>query len=119
MILQALASHYERLLVDPGSGVPPPGYCSQGVRTSIILDRKGGIVQIRDLGIPSKGRPKPQLLVIPARPRGRTSTATRPGFLADETGYALGSDLKGKPKRALAKFEAALDQSGVVEKTPR
>jgi CRISPR-associated protein Csd1 len=106
MILQALTSYYERLLADAGSGVPPAGYCSQGVRASIVLDRKGGIVQIRDLGIPSKGKPKPQLLVIPARPRGRTSTATRPGFLADETGYVLGADAKGKPKRALAKFEA-------------
>jgi CRISPR-associated protein Csd1 len=109
MILQALTRYYERLLADAGSGVPPPGYCTQGVTTSIILDRKGSVTQIRDLRVPSKGKPRPALLVIPARPTGRTSTATRPGFLADETGYVLGADAKGKPKRALAKFEAFRD----------
>lgn len=105
MILQALAQYYERLLGDPSSGVAPIGYCSQGVTTSIVLDRSGDILQVRDLRIPVRGKPRPAPLLIPARPIGRT-IAIKPGFLSDETGYVLGADTKGNPERTLAKSHA-------------
>jgi CRISPR-associated protein Csd1 len=106
MILQALSQYYERLQADPDSGVAPPGYCTQGVTTSIVLERHGAIKQIRDVRIDIRGKLRPAMLIIPVRPKGRTSTATKPGFLADETGYVLGADNKNKPERALAKFKA-------------
>ncbi|HOW97091.1 MAG TPA: type I-C CRISPR-associated protein Cas8c/Csd1 [Kiritimatiellia bacterium] len=106
MILQALARYYGRLASDSSSGIAPPGYCAQGVTTSLVLGHDGQILQVRDIRITGKGKPRPALLVIPARPTGRTGASIKPGFLGDETGYALGDDGKGKAERAAEKFDS-------------
>lgn len=105
MILQALVQYYNRLGEDSSSGIAPTGYCTQGVTTSLVLSSDGIILQVRDIRIAGQGRPRPMLLVLPARPTGRT-IKINPAYLADETGYVLGEDGRRNPDRSREKFES-------------
>lgn len=102
MILQTLNDYYDRLIDDPKSDVPQMGFCSRGIHFCIVLDDSGRCVgnpvDLRDGNTPKN-------LIVPMAPR-RTSTKIAPGFLWDNTGYVLGADDKGNPKRSLLTFDA-------------
>jgi CRISPR-associated protein Csd1 len=101
MILQALNEYYGRLRDDPQVDIPEPGFGRQGVHFCLVLDRKG-----RLLGNPIdlRGENSAKNLVVPQAVKRSSGIAAN--FLWDNTGYVLGADSKGKPKRTLEAFEA-------------
>jgi len=101
MILQTLNDYYDRLIDDPKSDVPQMGFCIQGIHFCIVLDKSG-----RCVGNPIDLRDgnTPKMLVVPQAVKRTSGIAAN--FLWDNTGYVLGADDKGNPKRAALTFEA-------------
>ncbi|MDQ7833543.1 MAG: type I-C CRISPR-associated protein Cas8c/Csd1 [Desulfovibrionaceae bacterium] len=106
MILQALASYYERLLDDPDVDVAEPGFSTEKIHYEILLGPRGELRAIDNIQIsPEKGsKLLPRLLKVPAPVKRTAGVAAN--FLWDNTGYVLGADAKGKPERAQEQFAA-------------
>jgi CRISPR-associated protein Csd1 len=102
MILHALNAYYDRMLADPEVEVPEFGFGSQGVHFCLTLDKHGRLVgnplDLRD----DKG--KALRIEVPG-PVSRT-VGVASNFAWDNTGYVLGADGKGKPKRTAETHQA-------------
>lgn len=108
MILQALASYYERLLDDPKVDIPEPGFSKEKIHFEIILSPDGSLRAVGNIQEkPEKGKKLlPKFLAVPEKAKGRTSLAIVPNFLWDRVDYALGADMKGDAERSQKLFEA-------------
>ncbi len=97
MILQALHSYYERMIEDAGSGIAPRGFGPQKISFVIVIDKDGGLVEVRDIRNVEGKKPRPVELIVPEAVIRASGIASN--FLWDNTGYVLGFDEKGKPER--------------------
>jgi len=106
MILQALASYYDRLLDDTDEDVPEPGFSREKIHFELVLSPEGELRAVNNIQVPAaKGKKLvPRPLKVP-EPVKRTSGVAA-NFLWDNTGYVLGADAKGNPDRAREQFEA-------------
>lgn len=104
MILQALASYYERLLHDPDVDVAEPGFSTEKIHYEILLGTDGALRAIDSIQqSPEKGsKLLPRLLKVPASVKRTVGVAAN--FLWDNSGYVLGADAKGNPERAREQF---------------
>lgn len=85
-VLQALASHYDRLA---SRGVAPPyGFSNERISYAVLLSTDGRIVDVQSLQDMSGRKPRPGILAVP-RPVKRTFGIAS-NFLWDKTAYALG-----------------------------
>lgn len=103
MILQALQQLYQRLLDDPDSGISPPGYSKAPVSFALNLSESGELLDLLDLREQGK-KPTPVFMHVPRCVKRSSNVAAN--FMCDNSGYVLGADGKGKPKRAQEKFSA-------------
>ena len=88
MILQALASYYDRLVAQDAPGISPFGYSPEKISYAIVLSSRGELVQVQDIRDTSGKKPQPRLLSVP-QPEIRT-VGIKPNFLWDKTSYVLG-----------------------------
>ena len=88
-ILQALASHYDRLVRTDDA--PEYGYSRERISYAVVLALDGKAIDVMDLRDTSGRTPRPSLRIVP-RPVPRTS-AIASNFLWDKTAYALGVKL--------------------------
>lgn len=105
MILQALNAYYQRLRNSPEVDIPLPGFGKQKISFCLVIDGKGKLLQIKDLREMSGRKPIPIQLLVPQIDKKRT-VDIEPNFAWDNTGYILGMDNKGKPKRSLECFKS-------------
>lgn len=109
MILQALVSLYREL--DKQGKISPPGWAPSDISFAIYLEDDGQIQQIvsvkTEQSYGKKTLLRPQSMVLPLTTEGRTSTAIRPNFLWDNSGYLLGINPKGDRERGLKCFLAS------------
>jgi CRISPR-associated protein Csd1 len=105
MILQTLNQYYERLKDDPQTDIPLYGFGKQKIHFTLVLDKNGKLVQVRDIREKPKNKPVPVSLTVPMIGKKRAVDIT-PNFMWDNTGYVLGLDAKGKETRTLKCFEA-------------
>lgn len=104
--LAALTAYYRRLEADPDQTIASFGFSQEKVHFQIILEADGTLSGLEDLREPnSRGKPVPRLMLLPDG-GGRSGSSISPFFCWDNTGYALGSDNKGRPERAAAMFAA-------------
>ena len=94
-ILQALTSHYDRVVRN--GEAPEYGYSKERISYAIILSPDGKPVDVMDLRDMSRSTPRPSLRSVP-RPVPRTS-AIASNFLWDKTAYALGVKLDRETKQ--------------------
>jgi CRISPR-associated protein Csd1 len=104
MILHALNKYYDRLREYQESGIAPLGFSPQKISYALIIDREGKLVEIQDIRDTSGKKPRPIQLLVPEAVIRSVGVASN--FLWDNTGYVLGYDDKGKPKRTQQTFEA-------------
>jgi CRISPR-associated protein Csd1 len=102
MILAALNEYYRRLLDDPNSGIAEPGYSKEKFGYTIVLDSKGGVVDVHDLYDRNGKKPVPRLISVPQAEK--RTVGVKSNFLWDKTGYALG--VSASSKRAEKEHEA-------------
>lgn len=105
MILQALNAYYQRLRNSPEVDIPLPGFGKQKISFCLVIDGKGKLLQIKDLREMSGRKPIPIQLLVPQIDKKRT-VDIEPNFAWDNTGYILGMDNKGRPKRSLECFKS-------------
>lgn len=107
MILQALTTYYERL-AEQGL-VARPGWGPAKVSYAIALNADGTVFQVysllREPENGKSGKKLPRIISLPLGATGRA--AIKPIFLWDNSGYLLGADQKGKPKRTAECFAAS------------
>ncbi len=110
MILQALNRFYERCLSDKSEDVPEFGYAPQKIGWVLHIGVHGGLIHepedIRE--VDDKGKKHHKVMLVPSIIQKRAVNIL-PQFLWDNTGYVLGRDSKGKPRRAEQQFEAFRD----------
>ena len=106
MILQALVKHYEDLL--RRGDISGPGWGSARVSYELFLDDTGALVQVAPTMTEQRRGKKtviaPREMRVPAPVKRTVGIASN--FLWDNSGYLLGVDNKGKPKRTIECFEA-------------
>ena len=114
MILPALIDYYRRLEQDDERNVPEFGFSREGISYCVVLEPDGVLAgdrleDLREEVITNEKTGKTRLvsrkMLVPNR-GGRSGTKIKPFFLRDNTGYALGRDAKGDPKRAEQAFQA-------------
>lgn len=110
--LGALIGYYERLRSDPDA---PPiaefGFSREKIHFAVVLEADGRLaasplVDLRERT--DRGKAVPTTMLVPDG-GGRSGTGLKPFFCWDNTGYALGRDNKGNPKRADEMFRAFRD----------
>ncbi|MCX7698425.1 MAG: type I-C CRISPR-associated protein Cas8c/Csd1 [Candidatus Goldbacteria bacterium] len=84
MILRALYDYYQTMVEDPESGISSPGYSKEKISFALVLDKKGNLKDIIELGDGNK----PKLMDVPVHTK-RTSGVS-PYFLCDNVKYLLG-----------------------------
>ncbi len=104
MILQALASLYDRLLTEKDSGIAPPGYSFAPVTHALELDASGNLIAVHPLAEPKGKKMVNPSLLLPER--CVRTMGVQPNFLSDNSGYVLGRDSKGKPERTAKTLDA-------------
>lgn len=106
MILQALTEYYETLA--QSGKISPPGWGDVKVSYALCIGDNGALEQIISVQTPQQKGKKtvlaPQLMKLPAPVK--RSSGVLANFLCDTSSYLLGTDLKGKPQRALECFRA-------------
>jgi CRISPR-associated protein Csd1 len=106
MILHALKDYYDRVSVS-GPDLPLFGFARQKVPFCLLINEDGTpanppVIDLRD----HEGKsPRRRELIVP-QPIKRSGTGYAPNFLWDNTGYVLGADTKGDPKRAAQSHES-------------
>ncbi|MDP2858062.1 MAG: type I-C CRISPR-associated protein Cas8c/Csd1 [Bacillota bacterium] len=93
LILTALTELYERLLVDPGSGVARPGHCEGNAAVALELSREGQLIRGVPLGTQRGSKMMPMRLLLPDRPK--RSSGGLANFLCDPAEYVLGTPVAG------------------------
>ncbi|GBC63962.1 type I-C CRISPR-associated protein Cas8c/Csd1 [Desulfonema ishimotonii] len=111
MILQALDGYYKRLADDPEKNISVQGFGTQKFYFGLLINKNGELLEnsVIDLRETPKKKPLPILLNVPQEMEERSGSKVAPHFLWDNTGYVLGVDDKGKPEKALKKFDAFKD----------
>jgi CRISPR-associated protein Csd1 len=109
MILQALASYYDRSVGLP-DGPPAFGYTELPVVAALVLDSRGRLapelMDLREMAVRGKAQKAvPRRMVVPQPPIRTSGIAA--GFLCDNAGYLLGFGAVEKAKRARQQFEAS------------
>lgn len=112
MILQALNSYYQRLLVQGVEGLAPFGYSPEKISYEILLAPDGRVVDVNDIRDTSGKKPLPRMMIVP-QPAKRT-VDVKSNFLWDKTSYVLG--VSASSKRADKEHEAfrALHQENLA-----
>ncbi len=112
MILQALATYYQRLLARGEEGLSPFGYSPEKISYEILLAPDGRVVQVNDIRDTSDKKPSPRMMNVP-QPEKRT-VGIKSNFLWDKTSYVLG--MSATSKRADKEHEAfkALHQQSLA-----
>jgi CRISPR-associated protein Csd1 len=116
-LLPALVGYYQRLENEPNGGVAEYGFSVEKIHFQIVLETDGSLSSFDDIRLRNdKGKPIPNPLRVPDG-GGRSGTGLKPFFGWDNTGYVLGRDSKGNPKRADEMFAAfrALHQTFLPE----
>ncbi|NLX07715.1 MAG: type I-C CRISPR-associated protein Cas8c/Csd1 [Phycisphaerae bacterium] len=107
MILQSLASYYDRLAEADDSSMAGEGFSSEKVHFTLVIDENGRLAQVLDLR-EVKGKKKlPRIAIVPQGPKKSVNIAA--SFMWGSTNYVLGADEKGKPERTAACHEAFAD----------
>ncbi len=94
MILQALATYYQRLLARGEEGLSPFGYSPEKISYEILLAPDGRVVQVNDIRDTSGKKPSPRMMNVP-QPEKRT-VGIKSNFLWDKTSYVLGASATSK-----------------------
>ncbi len=106
MILQALTAHYETLVAR--GELASPGWSKAKISYALCINGAGELEDTVSLQVEStRGKKKvlvPREMDLPAAV-GRT-VGIASNFLWDHSGYLLGVDNKGKPRRSMECFEA-------------
>lgn len=102
MILQALATYYQRLLERREEGLAPFGYSPEKISYEILLATDGRVVQVNDIRDTTGKKPLPCVMNVP-QPEKRT-VGIKSNFLWDKTSYVLG--VSATSKRADKEHEA-------------
>jgi len=106
MILQSLDALYDRLALDDGYMISPPGYSVQKIAFKVVLRPTGELLEIQDARQIVDGTPRPRLVKVPgsAKPSG---SGIHPCLLWDNTGYMLGFKRDDdNPERTRRTFDA-------------
>lgn len=104
MILHALNTYYERLRDNTDVDIPLLGFSSQKIHFALLLNRNGELLQVLDLRELQGNKLLPKRMIVPEAVIKSVNIAAN--FLWDNTGYVLGADNKGKPRRSRETFEA-------------
>ena len=107
MILRRLAEHYDRMVAEGSTELPPPGYSTQKVSFCIVLNPDGSVNQFESLleqdGNTKHARP----LIVPGQNKP-TGQGINPCLLWDNAEYLLGyAEEPKRVERALHEFEAS------------
>ncbi|WP_026434161.1 type I-C CRISPR-associated protein Cas8c/Csd1 [Paracidovorax oryzae] len=94
MILQALATYYQRLLARGEEGLSPFGYSPEKISYEILLAPDGRVVDVNDIRDTSGKKPAPRVMNVP-QPEKRT-VGIKSNFLWDKTSYVLGASATSK-----------------------
>lgn len=97
MILQALNSYYERMTIEPESGMPPFGTSVENISFALVLAVDGTLRDVEDLREQDGNKKRPRKMLVPAAEK--KANGIKANFLWDATGYVLGQDDKGKQER--------------------
>jgi CRISPR-associated protein Csd1 len=97
MILQSLASHYDRLAGDPESGCARPGFSREKVHFALVIGRDGRLAHVLDLRRQVGRKQVPREVIVAQGPKKSVNIAA--SFLWGNTAYVLGADDRGKPAR--------------------
>lgn len=107
MILQALTRYYEDLL-ERGE-IAAPGWSPAKISFALCLDGRGQVTQViptmQEVELGKKTVLRPQEKELPVGEDRASNVAAN--FLWDNSGYILGIDQKGNPKRSKKYFLAA------------
>lgn len=107
MILQALTRYYEDLL-ERGE-IAAPGWSPAKISFALCLDGRGQVTQViptmQEVELGKKTVLRPQEKELPVGEDRASNVAAN--FLWDNSGYILGIDKKGNPKRSKKYFLAA------------
>lgn len=109
MILQALNSYYRRLLDDPNQDVAEPGFSKEKIHFELVLSKDGKLLAANNIQTVNGKKLAPRLTRVPEPAKDRRGLKIVAQFMWDNTGYALGSDKKGDPDRALNQFSIFRD----------
>lgn len=104
MILQALNDYYRRKAADPDSGIAPFGFEQKEIPFVVVIDAKGGFVNIEDTRTLVSKKLRARTYLVPQGEK--RSVGIKPYFLWDSIEYALGIVVKGKPERVAQQHEA-------------
>lgn len=107
MILQALTRYYEDIL--QRGEIAAPGWSPAKISFALCLDRDGQVLQViptmEEVAMGKKTALRPQEKELPVGEDRSSNVAAN--FLWDNSGYILGIDQKGNPKRSEKYFLAA------------
>ena len=104
MILQALNDYFDRK-----DDLPKQGWVCRGIEYSIVLDEAGNCLAIEALGTLSKGKTRPQEMLVPSigkQALKHTNSGNDANFLWDNASFVFGRGNKGRQK--LSAFLGAL-----------
>jgi len=104
MILHALNNYYERLKDNTNVDIPSLGFSSQKIHFALLLNREGKLLQVLDAREARGKKLAPKQMIVPEAVIRAVNIASN--FMWDNTGYVLGADNKGKPKRSMKTFKA-------------
>jgi CRISPR-associated protein Csd1 len=88
MILSALNNYYERLVEQGDEDIPAYGFSQEKISYALVLDKKGVLVDVRNLMDTSGKKPRPKTMLVPQPPK--RSVNIDPCFMWDKTAYVLG-----------------------------
>ena len=104
MILQALNEYYGHLVEDSDSKISLPGFGNQSIHFTLVLNKKGDLVQVKDLRDSTGKNNIPARMNVPEAVK--RASGISPNFMWDNTGYVLGADNKENPERAMKTFQS-------------
>lgn len=117
MILQALNDYFDRK-----DDLPKQGWVRRGIDYSIVLDEAGNCLAIEALGTISKGKTRPQEMLVPSigkQALKHTNSGNDANFLWDNASFVFGRGNKGNQKLsaflgALQLWTGGLDDPGIA-----
>jgi CRISPR-associated protein Csd1 len=98
-MLTALKDCYDRIATDEDSGIAPFGYTPEKVSFTLVLDRKGRLLEVVDLRDTAGKKPEPRIVQVPQSSK-RPGTTPRSFFLWDKASLVLGVGAKPKDRSA-------------------
>ncbi|MDL1978966.1 MAG: type I-C CRISPR-associated protein Cas8c/Csd1 [Deltaproteobacteria bacterium] len=104
MILQALSDYYDRLRDNSETDIPLPGFGRQKIHCVLVINRRGELLQTKDIRETLNKKQVPKQLTTPEGVKRASNIA--PNFMWDNTSYVLGAGNKENNKRILQCFSA-------------